>query len=221
MTLITRILGVGCVLLLSACATTHSGRPDYSTFERHRPQSILILPPLNASVEVGATAAIVAASVRPLAESGYYVIPVTNMMTTFLNNGMQSAEDIHAIAPARLQEIFGADAALYITVNRFGSHYSVLNTKIEVSAIARLIDLHSGEKLWENTVNHVSQPNQSGGNILSMLIGAAVNQIVNNVFDNSWPATQTAMGMLFQAPRTKVLNGPYRDDQSATARESR
>jgi len=213
MRLIHCLLALCCLGLLAACST-HSNKPDYSAFERQRPQSILVLPPLNASVEVDAPAAIMAASVRPLAESGYYVLPVTNMMATFINNGMYDAEDIHAIAPARLREIFGADAALYITVNRFGSRYSVVKTQIEVSATAKLIDLRSGEKLWENTINHISQADQRD-NILTMLIGAVVDQIANSIFDKSWPVTQTAMITLFQDPRTKVLNGPYRDDQRA------
>ena len=36
---------------------------------------------------------------------------------------------MHQTAPAKLREIFGADTALYITVTKFGTTYTVLNSE--------------------------------------------------------------------------------------------
>jgi len=212
MTIWQKTLLLGCIALLSACASG-SKRPDYSAFERHRPNAILVLPPLNTSVDINAQPAVLAAAVQPLAEAGYYVVPVTNMMEMFQQNGMMVAEDIHSIAPAKLQEFFGADAALYMTVEKYGVRYNILDSLVEVSVTAKLIDLHSGELLWENRVDQVTGQSDSN-NMIGRLLGAVVNQIANNLSDKAWPASQQAMFSLFRNNRG-VLKGPYLDDQQA------
>jgi len=199
---------------LTACANSSKRQgPDYSAFERHRPNAILVLPPINSSVDINAIPAVLAASVQPLAEAGYYVVPVTNMMEMFQQNGMLVAEDIHSIAPAKLQEFFGADAALYMTVEKYGVRYNVLDSLVEVSVTAKLIDLHSGQLLWQNRVDQVTGQSDSN-NVLGRLVGAVVNQIANNLSDKAWPASQQAMFTLFRHNRG-VLKGPYLDDQHA------
>jgi hypothetical protein len=56
----------------------------------------------------------------PLAESGYYVIPVSLASETFKQNGLANAADIH-VPVQKLRDIFGADAALYINVTDYGT----------------------------------------------------------------------------------------------------
>jgi len=204
-----KILLLCSAALLTACATKQEP-PDYSAFERHRPHSILVLPPINSSVDVNAMPAVLAASVQPLAESGYYVVPVTNMMEMFQQNGMLVAEDIHAIAPAKLQEFFGADAALYLSVDKYGPRYNVLDSVVEVGADAKLIDLESGEQLWQSRVDQVTGKSDSNS-LLGRLIGAVISQIANSVSDRGWPASQQAMTTLFRNQRG-VLKGPRLDD---------
>jgi len=213
MTIWQKALLVCTMAVLSACASGTRQGPDYSAFERHRPNTILVLPPINSSIDINAMPAVLAASVKPLAEAGYYVVPVTNMMEMFQQNGMIVAEDIHSIAPAKLQEFFGADAALYMTVEKYGVRYSVLDSLIEVSVTAKLIDLHSGELLWQSRVDQVTGQNDDGG-LLGRLIGALINQVANTVSDKAWPASQQAMITLFRNNRG-VLKGPYLDDQQA------
>ncbi|HEU5295289.1 MAG TPA: GNA1162 family protein, partial [Burkholderiaceae bacterium] len=81
-------------LLFSACATP---RKDYSAFQRARPASILVLPPLNESPDVKATPAVWASATRPLAEAGYYVVPVTLADETFKQNGVTTSHDAQQI----------------------------------------------------------------------------------------------------------------------------
>ena len=76
----------------------------------------------------------------PLAESGYYVLPVALVEETFRQNGLTVPADIHAVPVAKLREIFGADAALYVTVTEYGSKYQVISSVTRVAANARLVD---------------------------------------------------------------------------------
>ncbi len=98
--------------LLTGCAAPV--KTDYSAFRAAKPASILVLPPLNDSTDVNATFSMLAQSTYPLAESGYYVMPVTLVNETFHQNGLTMPADMHEVPVAKLKEIFGADAALYV-----------------------------------------------------------------------------------------------------------
>jgi hypothetical protein len=128
---------------------------------------------------------------------------------------MTVAEEAHAIEFDRLREIFGADAALYITVSRFGSRYQVINSVLEAEASARLVDLRTGLELWAGHA-FISENSSSGGidsgeSLLAALIGAAVSQIINTVSDNSFYVGRKANYQMLSAGRrqSSILYGRY------------
>jgi hypothetical protein len=84
---------------------------------------------------------------RPLAESGYCVVPIAVMDEAFKQNGLDTPEDIHEVTPAKLRDIFGDDAALYMTVTQYGSKYVVVSSSVTVAVDAKLIDLRTGSTL--------------------------------------------------------------------------
>ena len=145
-----RLAMLAIVALLAGCAGPQRN-VDYTAFRESKPASILVLPPLNTSVDVAASAAVLSQATLPLAESGYYVVPVAVMEETFRQNGLTTPDDIHAVPAARLREIFGADAALYMTVKEYGASYKVVSSDVTVSIDATLLDLRSGAKLWTAT----------------------------------------------------------------------
>jgi hypothetical protein len=196
-------------LLFAGCAATPTPQ-DYTAYRESRPKSILVLPPVNNSPDVNGGISVLAQATAPLAESGYYVIPVTLMAETFKQNGLTTPADIHAVAPAKLQEIFGADAGLYITISKYGATYTVLNSVVVVTANAKLIDLKSGKVLWTAwaTANNDNNGGNQGG-LVGLLVTAIVNQIMNNVTD----ASHTVAGLMDQrllsaGGRNSVLYGP-------------
>jgi hypothetical protein len=201
---------MGAAFLFCACATPVAQR-DYTAFRENRPRSILVLPPINQSPEVKATASFLATSTAPLAESGYYVIPVTLSDETFKQNGVTVAEEAHALELGKLREIFGADAALYVTVTRFGTSYRLLDSVVEATASARLVDLRTAQELWSGTaVVVLGNNNNSGGGLIGALVSALVNQIVNTVSDKSHDAARMAnYQMLFAGRQNSILFGPY------------
>lgn len=184
---------------------------DYTTFKQSRPRSIIVLPPLNQSPEVKATYSMLSQMTFPLAEAGYYVLPVTLVDETFKQNGLTSAGDIHAVAPAKLKEIFGADAALYVTVTRYGASYMLVDSVVEVGANAKLVDLKTGAVLWTGSAYASSNENSnnSGGGLIGMLVTAAIKQIINNVADAGHSMAGVASGRLLSAGRPNgILYGP-------------
>ena len=125
------LLAIG-VALLAGCATKPGY--DYTAFRESRPKSILVLPPLNDSPDVNATYSMYAQTTLPLAESGYYVLPVAVVGETFKQNGLTNAADIHGVDAKKLNEIFGADAGLYITVKEYGTSYMLISSQTVVTA---------------------------------------------------------------------------------------
>lgn len=209
--MISRMLRVGllaAVALLAGCVAPQKNNLDYTAFRESRPASILVLPPLNHSVDVAAAAAVLSQATRPLAESGYYVIPVGVMDETFKQNGLTSPDDIHQLPPTKLREIFGADAALYMTVKQYGSSYAVLSSSITVSIDAELLDLRNGAKLWSGSKQVVQASNSSGG-LIGMLVQAMVDQIVNTLSDRSYGVAGMTNNMLLSAGQPGgILYGP-------------
>lgn len=208
MTGLLRGLACGMALMLSACAAPKSN-VDYAAFRESKPASILVLPVLNMSVEPAASAAVLAQATFPLAESGYYVVPVAVMEETFRQNGVATADDTHGLPASKLRDIFGADAALYMTVKQYGSSYQVLVSTTTVEINATLIDLRSGTTLWEGARTLVHRNNNSGGGVIGMLVQAVVDQVVNTLSDRSYDVAGMADNQLLSAGQSGgILYGP-------------
>ena len=72
----------GVVTLMAGCAVP-TKNVDYAAFKASKPRSIVVLPPLNESPDVGATYGMLSQVTVPLAEAGYYVLPVALVDETF------------------------------------------------------------------------------------------------------------------------------------------
>ncbi|MCP1400622.1 DUF799 domain-containing protein [Achromobacter insolitus] len=196
------------VALLAGCAVPQQ-HVDYTAFRESKPASILVLPPVNTSVDVAATAAVLSQATLPLAESGYYVVPVAVMDETFKQNGLSSADEIQELPAAKLRDIFGADAALYMTVKQYGSTYAVVSSSVTVAVDAELIDLRNGAKLWSGSKQVVQASSSSGGGLLGMLIQAVVDQVVNTLSDRSYGVAGMTNNLLLSAGQPGgMLYGP-------------
>ena len=196
--------------LLGGCATPPTF--DYTAYRGSRPQSILVLPPVNNSPDVNATFSVLAQVTHPLAESGYYVMPVSLVAETFKQNGVTEPAEMHAIDRAKLREIFGADAALYLTVTKYGTTYMVFDSAAVVSASARLVDLKTGQELWSGsaTASSSEQNNNNQGGLVGLLVTAVVKQIMHSVVDSSHPVAGVASQRLLSAGRPNgMLYGPH------------
>lgn len=194
--------------LLGGCAAPKA--IDYAAFKQSRPKSILVLPPINESPEVQASYSLVSQVTYPLAEAGYYVLPIALVDETFRQNGLTTANDIQAVAPAKLQQIFGADAGLYITITEYGTQYMLISSDTAVTATAKLVDLKTGTTLWTGVARASSEEgNSNAGGIVGMLITAAVKQVINSSTDAAHPIAGVASARLLSAgQRTGILYGP-------------
>ncbi|GJG93550.1 DUF799 domain-containing protein [Cupriavidus pauculus] len=205
---LTYIATLGAVMLFAGCATQK--QIDYAAYKQARPRSIVVLPPLNESPEVKATYGMLSQATVPLAEAGYYVLPVALVDETFRQNGLTTPGDIHTVPVPKLREIFGADAALYVTVTSYGSQYQVLSSVTKVTANAKLVDLKSGNDLWTGSATATNESSgNAGGGLIGALIGAAIAQAMNHAFDATYKVAETASLRLLSAGQPNgLLYGP-------------
>ena len=193
------------LLSLTGCAT--NGPYDYTNFRAHPPRSVLVLPPLNESTDVRGTYSCLSTVTRPLAEMGYYVFPVAVVDEFMKENGLPTAGEMHQAPLNKIQDVFGADAVLYLTLKHYGSKYQVVSSTVTVSLEGKLVDVRTGTTLWEGSAN--VQQSSSGGGGLADLIAAAVDQVINSSTDQAHNMTQQANTQMLTTKDHGLLYGPY------------
>lgn len=199
-------------ITFTGCAVTPAPNKDITAYKAHMPKSILVLPPVNDSPDVKATYSYWPTVIAPVAEAGYYVFPISVVDNMFKENGVTNGSDAQSIAPQKLQEIFGADAPLYIRIKEYGSKYQVIQSVATVSADAKLVDLKTGDVIWtgEKKLSQSSSDNNSG--LLGAVVGALVEQISSNFNDRAYPIASMVNAQLFTptpySPGTGLLYGP-------------
>jgi hypothetical protein len=176
-------------LALTGCQTV---KPyDYTNFRAHPPRSILVLPPVNESTAIEGTYGYLTTVTRPVAE-----------------RGLPTANEMQQAPLAKVAEITGADAVLFLDLKQYGAHYQVLSSTVIVEVAAKLVDTHTGILLWEG--HGVAQQASNGsGNILGDLIAAAITQAINKHSDRAHQVSRLANANLFFPEQTGLPYGPY------------
>ena len=204
--LMRRWVTVMSILCLSACATAPY---DYTNFRQKRPKSVLVLPPLSESTEVLAPYSYLSTITRPLAERGYYVFPVALVDQMMKENGLPTPGEMHQASLKKIAEVIRPDAVLYITLKQYGSSYQVVSSETRVTIEARLVDTRSGDTIWAGNATSTKSYQDSSGNLLGMLIGAAIAQAVKSESDEAHQIAPYANNILLSTPDHGLLFGPY------------
>jgi hypothetical protein len=193
--------------MLSGCQTVQPY--DYRNFRENPPHSILVLPPLNETTAIEGTYSYLSTVTEPLAELGYYVFPVAVIDQFLKENGMPTAGEMHQVPLAKVAQITGADAVLFITLKQYGSKYHVINTTTTVEVEARLVDTRTGTQLWDG--RGFAQQGGSGGsgNVLADLVAAAITQVINSKSDPAHMVSRLANQNLFGKEGSGLPYGPY------------
>ena len=168
--------------MVTGCAS-HQTKPHTLA---NNPNSILVLPPVNKTVEVDAANTVMAHISQPLADRGYYVFPVAVIERFMRENGMHTADQMHQIPLDKFGEHIAPDAILYATINQWGQKYQVLQSKAVVDVNLLLVDAKTGERLWQRRAYKTYVPNSSNSNgIAGALLGAVIDQVVGSMVDHT------------------------------------
>lgn len=197
-------------LLLSGCAAQVDPY-NYDALKEHAPRSILVIPPLNNSVEVNAPYSYLSTITQPLAEKGYYVFPVSVVDTLLKENGLPTPAEMNEIPLDKIDEFIGADSVLYVVINDWGQKYNVLSSVTVVNGQVKLVSVKTGQLLWDApfAAQYDANANNQGG-LVGALVGAIVNQIAGEISDNTPMTARIANANAFNSPQRGLLNGPYK-----------
>jgi hypothetical protein len=176
------------------------------------PRAILVVPVVNKSVDVDAADYFLSTISVPLAERGYYVFPVNMVKRLLEDDGLSDAMLVHNADPGRVCGLFGADAVLFITIQRWDAKYVVLSTQVTVGLEYVLKDGRTGETLWTDTENIVYSPSSSGGGGLGGLIAAAVSAAIEKASPSYMPLARQANKGALAYPGPGFPSGPYHPD---------
>ncbi len=194
------------IALVTGCATQPF---DYSALKAANPQSILVIPPMNNSVEVNAPYIFISSISSALAEKGYYVFPVALVDQFMKDNGLPTPAEMNAAPLDKLQSIFGADAVLYVTIDDWGQQYQVLSSVAVVSSHWRLVDARTGLELWSGRAYAQESSGDGGGGLGGMLVSAVVTQIAGSISDPTPRLSKIATYSAVNNQRVGLLPGPY------------
>lgn len=203
-----------CVLafVLTGCAAPVQ-KTDLSAFNAAAPRSILVVPAVNKSLDVDAPNYLLSTLSVPLAEKGFYVFPVHTAKVVLEQEGYYEGEQIHNQPAEALAKLFGADAVLFVTINRWDAQYAVLAATVTVNFDYRLVN-KDGSELWRaNQQMQYSPQNTNTGHPLGNLIAAAISAAMTRAAPNYLPLTQMANNQVFILGPTAIPNGPYRTVQ--------
>jgi hypothetical protein len=196
------------LLTMFGCASAPP-KHDFGKFRAEDPHSILIVPVTNKSVDVNAPDYFLATISRPLAERGYYVFPVNMVRSVLSDDGLSDANMVHAGDPRRLGELFGADAVMYISIERWEAKYVVLSTTVTVALNYSLKSAKTGQELWNSHQTVVYQPQQSNAGGLAGLVANAVAAAITKAAPNYMPlARQSNVGAIYTRG-TGLPAGPH------------
>ena len=185
---------------------------DYGPYLEHMPRSIVVLPPVNDSVEPLAPYNYLSTVSAPLAERGYYVFPVAVVDELLKQNGLPTPAEMHTADLAKLHEVIGADAVLYLHVKDWGTSYQVIDSSTKVSVEGRLVDARTGITLWQGTHLAVQSSSQGQSNAIAMLVTALVSQIVSTESDSAHSLAGPATVQWIGAKGHGLLLGPRHPD---------
>jgi hypothetical protein len=203
--------------LASTLATTLAGcaaKPapyDYTAFMQAKPATLLVLPPISEAPDVQATPGTWAQATKPLAEAGYYVLPVALVDETFKQNGVNTADEAQGIPFKKLYDFFGADAAVYLKVVKYGTTYKFVMSETRVEVEGRIVDLRSGQLLWEGKAfaSSAEQQQQAQGGLVGLLVTALVQQIAGTATDAAFSYAAIANERMLGSPLYNgILAGP-------------
>ena len=200
-------------LLLSLGCAAAPPKKDYTAFRAADPRSILVVPVVNNTTNVEAPGLFLSTLPIPIAERGYYVFPVNMVKGVLENEGLSDPNLVHGADTARLCNLFGADAVLYVSIEAWTAKYILINTEVIVEFDYVMKDGKTGDTIWKERRKVVSNSSEGAQDPLSPLVMA----VIRKAYPNYMPLARSANSWVFTAPGIGLPAGPRNKDYGKPA----
>ena len=175
-----------CLLCVLATAIFFTGcAPKFfliKDYQQHRPLSVLVLPPVNQTPQEGVEDVVYPIFVRAIGEKGYYVYSPEYVQEIFHRNKLQEAGRIHALPYTKFYDVFGPDAILYITVEKWAAKYYLVGNQIDTQIFARMIDAKTGAELFNMRYEFAYDPAAAQSSIAGKLVMAIASKFAEKSY---------------------------------------
>lgn len=190
------------LLVLAGCATPVEKQIAFPKMYTEKPKSIVVLPPINTSTAADASIYYSTTIAKPLSDQGYYVLPIEITQAMLQEGGVIDGAQLKDLDFHKLAELFGADAALSVTIREWNKSYTIIAGGLTVDLAFELTSLKTGDSLWQyrHRITVDTSGDQNAG-----LIGALIGTAIRTAMADYVPiAEQVNYGALRSLPY-----GPY------------
>ena len=174
---ISRCFALLIVVLCTGCANLVSKESAFpSMYSDNKPASLLVVPAINKTTAADAADYLNVTITQPLADAGYYVIPMPIVTDVFKSQGIVDGAQVTTISPDLFAQNFGVDSVLFVTINEWDKNYYVVGGNVTVGLEYLLVSTATSDVLWSYTGKVVADTsgNANSGNPLADLVASTV-----------------------------------------------
>ncbi len=177
-------------MVVSTSCTTTSMIPKSTAYKgiyEEKPVSVLLMPPINRSVNVEAKEYFHSTLNIPIANAGYYVIPPFLSMKILKKESAYDAELFFNSSLTKFSEIFGADVVVFTIIHKWDKSALAAKVEVEVEYIFKstktnkVIYTRKGNVTYDTTINSDEEDGFAG--ILLSVAASAINTAVIQYMD--------------------------------------
>ncbi len=165
-----------CAVYLGGCATPNylTKQEAYPNLYKEETNSVLVVPAINRSTAADAPDLYATTIAQPLAEAGYYVMPIPMVEMLLSMEGVTDGAQVKSIDSSKFKTMFGADSVLFVTINQWDTNYYVTGGNVTVGADFELVSTSTNESLWNYSGLVVINTSGNSGNLLADVISTAL-----------------------------------------------
>ena len=144
-------------------------------YDDRKPLSVLVIPAINNSTAAEATDFFNVTITEPLSNVGYYTMPVEIVKDIFQKEGIVDSTMIKGLPTSIFKKNFGADAVLFVTINKWDKQYVVLAGNVSVSMDYVMLSTETSEVIWSYSATQtIDTTAESSGFIMLDIISTAI-----------------------------------------------
>lgn len=206
-------------LLASCSSSTNLTRgTNYPKMYENKPAAILVMPPINKTVNVEAKEYFYTSMAVPLCEKGYYVVSPFLAMDLLKSESAYDSETFIENNLASFKDVFGVDAVLFTTINKWSK--SAIGNTISVEIAYLLKSTTTNEILFERqgALTIDTSINAGAGGGLGLLVNMVASAVNTALTDKVIAARRCNSFVLYDLPDGKYSAMHGKDQNTAAGK---
>lgn len=193
---------------MTSCGAHITRGDQYPKMYETKPLTLLVMPPINNTVNVDAKELLYTSISKPLAEAGYYVISPYLGMAILKAESAYDAELFRESSLTMFRTYFGADAVIFSEINKWEKGLSSIRAGIRYF----IRDARSGEIIFDRTCDMKVNIGSSSSGWLGLITSAVETALTDHII-----AARKANAYIFNdMPRGKY-DAQYMKDMDVRA----